>query len=70
MKKVFFVDVTETYNARVEVQASSSDEAEEMVDELVGGGKVSIVDLALAGGAHTAYSKTSEAKPSWIEIVE
>lgn len=64
MKRAFFVDVTETYNARVEVQASSSDEAEEMVDELVGGGKVSIVDLALAGGAHTTYSKTCEAKPA------
>ncbi len=70
MKKAYFVDVTETYTARIEVQASSPEEAEELADELVGGGKVSIVDLALAGGAHTAYSKTCEAKPSWIEIVE
>ena len=64
MKKAFFVDVTETYTARVEVQASSSDEAEEIVDALVGGGKVSVVDLALAGGVNTAYSKTCKAKPS------
>ncbi len=64
MKKAYFVDVTETYTARIEVQASSSDEAEEIVDELVGGGEVSVVDLALAGGDNTAYSKTCEVKLS------
>lgn len=62
MKDTFFVNVTETYTARLEVQASSPDEAESVADELVGGGKVDIVNLALAGGANTAYSKTCEVK--------
>ena len=60
MKKAYFVDVTETYTARIEVRASSPEEAEKMADELVGGGQVNIVDLALAGGENTDYSKTCE----------
>ena len=64
MKNTYFVDVTETYTARIEVQASSPEEAEEVADELVGGGEVSVVELALAGGRHTDYSKTCEVRLS------
>jgi len=60
MKNTFFVNVTETYRARIEVRANSPEEAEGVADELVGGGKVNIVNLALAGGANTAYLKTCE----------
>lgn len=60
MKSSFFVDVSETYTARIEVQANSPEEAEELADELVGGGKVSIVKLALAGGLGSNYSKVCE----------
>ena len=58
MKRRFLVDVTETYTARIEVLADSLDEAEEKADELVGGGGVDIVRLALAHGPHTDYLKT------------
>lgn len=61
MKQTYFVDVTETYTARIEVQANSIEDAEEVADELVGGGKVDIVELALAGGSNTNYSKTCTA---------
>ena len=61
MKRTYFVEVIETYKARLEIQASSSEEAEEDADELVGGGKVDIVKLAIANGPGTAYSKTVEA---------
>jgi len=60
MEKTFYVDVSETYTARIKVQASSSEEAELVADELVGGGKVSVVKLALAGGDGTKYSKNCE----------
>ena len=60
MKSSYFVDVSETYTARIEVQANSPEEAEELADELVGGGKVSIVKLALAGGLGSNYSKVCE----------
>ena len=61
MKQTYFVDVTETYTARIEVQANSPEDAEEVTDELVGGGKVDIVELALAGGPGTNYSKACTA---------
>lgn len=61
MKCRFLVDVTETYTARIEVLADSLDDAEEKADELVGGGDVDIVKLALAHGPHTDYSKTCTA---------
>ena len=61
MKRTFHVDVSETYTARVEVQANSADEAEEIADELIGGGKVSVVKLALSGVTGTNYSKACKA---------
>ena len=61
MKQTYFVDVTETYTARIEVSANSPEDAEEVADELVGGGKVDIVELSLAGGPDTKYSKTCTA---------
>ena len=60
MKRTFYVDVSETYTARIEVQASSLDEAEEIADELVGGGKVNVVTLALSGVSGAYYSKICE----------
>lgn len=60
MASRYFVDVTETYKARVEVSANSPEEAEEAVDELVGGGKVDVVKLALASDAKDAYSKVCD----------
>lgn len=61
MKSSYFVDVSETYTARIEVQANSPEEAEELADELVGGGKVNIIKLALAGGLSSNYSKVCKA---------
>lgn len=61
MKQSYFVNVTETYTARIAVQASSLEEAEEIADELVGGGKVNVVNLVLAEEPYTDYSKTCEA---------
>ena len=61
MEKTFYVDVSETYTARIKVQANSPEEAELVADELVGGGKVNVAKLALAGGVGTNYSKTCEA---------
>lgn len=63
MKRRFFVDVTETYTARIEVMAESPDDAEWEADNLVGGEVVDIVKLALACGPHTDYSKTCEVVP-------
>lgn len=61
MKSSYFVDVSETYTARIEVQANSPEEAEELADELVGGGQVNIIKLALAGGLSSNYSKVCKA---------
>ncbi len=63
MKRRFFVDVTETYTARIEVMAESPDDAERVADSLVGGGMVDIVKLSLACGPHTDYSKACEVVP-------
>lgn len=60
MERSFYVDVSETYTARIEVKASSPEEAELAADELVGGGKVNVPKLALAGGVGANYSKTCE----------
>lgn len=60
MERTFCVDVSETYTACIKVQASSQEEAELIADELVGGGKVNVVKLALAGGVGANYSKTCE----------
>ena len=60
MKRRYFVDVTETYTARIEVMAESPDDAEWEADNLVGGEVVDIVKLSLACGPHTDYSKTCE----------
>ena len=48
MKRRYFVDVTETYTARIEVMAESPDDAEWEADNLVGGEVVDIVELPLA----------------------
>lgn len=61
MKHTYVVKVTELYSAYIEVQADSPEAAEEVADELVGGGKVNIVKLALTNSAGSAYSKTCEA---------
>ena len=60
MKQTFHVEVSERYTARIEVRANSSEEAEKIADELVGGGKVNIVNLALSGTPDAQYSKTCE----------
>lgn len=61
MKSKYFVDVTEVYKARIQVEADSASDAELVADELVGGGKVNIVALALQVGPCTEYSKDVEA---------
>ena len=63
MKRRYLVDVTETYTARIEVMAESPDDAELVADNMVGGEVVDIVNLSLAGGPHTDYSKTCEVVP-------
>jgi hypothetical protein len=60
MERTFFIDVSETYTARIKVQANSPEEAELIADELVGGGKVNVAKLALEGGTGANYSKTCE----------
>lgn len=60
MKSRYFVDVTEVYKARIQVEAYSETDAESVADELVGGGKVNIVALALQAGPYTEYSKDFE----------
>ena len=61
MKRTYVVKVTELYSAYIEVQADSQEAAEEVADELVGGGKVNIVKLTLTNSSGSAYSKTCEA---------
>ena len=61
MKSKYFVDVTEVYKARIQVEADSESVAESIADELVGGGKVNIVALALQAGPYTEYSKDFKA---------
>ena len=56
-KNVFFVDVTETFKARIAVRAKSEDDAEIIADELVGGGIVSIVNLSKACCPESNYKK-------------
>ena len=63
MKRRYLVDVTETYTARIEGMAESPDGAELGADNMVGGEVVDIVNLSLAGGPHTDYSKTCEVVP-------
>ena len=60
MKRTFHVKVSEIYTTRIEVEATSPDEAEEIADELVGGGKVNVVNQVLSEMPHTDYSKTCE----------
>lgn len=57
MKEKYFVDVTEVYTARIQVEAESEANAEIVADELVGGGKINIVALALQSGPNAKYSK-------------
>lgn len=56
-KKVYLVDVTETFKARIAVRAEDEDAAESLADELVGGGRVSIVNLANHCTPDTDYHK-------------
>ena len=53
MKSKFFIEV----KARIQVEAAFETDAELLADELVDGGKVNIVELALQAGPNTDYSK-------------
>ena len=63
MKLCNVAATTEIYTARIEVMAESPDDAELVADNMVGGEVVDIVNLSLAGGPHTDYSKTCEVVP-------
>lgn len=59
-KKMFLVDVKETFKARIAVMAESEEDAEMTADELVGGGIVSIINLSRSCCSDSDYKKECE----------